>query len=451
VLSFIRWPKPALLVFALYMLFADTVAYLLGYGVARLDELFVPAAVLISAIRQRPWRDRLHLLREGAVAALVVLAVASSLANGVAAHVWLPGLVLLVKVIAFLYVAAWQDWTREDIVALGVPVVGVGLVVIGLGYVEAINPAGFRAVLGVSDVGSARGMLPAVKSIFYHPVLYGWLAAYLGLFLFAFYVVYRRWWLLAGALFFSAAVMLSARRRAIIGLLAALAGGFASHVLRDRRWRPLARGWLPVAAGMLVLFAVFWSGIGDLIEQTQREYVAPTPTDPGAPVDEVAGMTTARELLYQGAVTVAIDHFPLGAGLGRYGSWMSRVEYSPLYRELGFDSVWGLRPDFPLFITDTFWPQILGEIGVFGVAAYLVFIGVVGYQLWRATKVVDDRLLLAFCLGALMVFGHALVETLASSMFHSPTRVYLLFGALGIALAVLDAHTGRRNGGEIGG
>jgi O-antigen ligase len=116
---------------------------------------------------------------------------------------------------------------------------------------------------------------------------------------------------------------------------------------------------------------------------------------------------------------------------------MSRVEYSPLYYELGFEDEWGLRPDFPTFITDTFWPQILGEIGVLGLLAYLVFVAAIGLSLWRAARAFSDPLLACFCLGTLMVFGHALVETLASSMFHSPPRVYLLFGAVGMCLSLL--------------
>jgi hypothetical protein len=35
-----------------------------------------------------------------------------------------------------------------------------------------------------------------------------------------------------------------------------------------------------------------------------------------------------------------------------------------------------------------------------------------------------------------MVFVAGLVETLASSMFDSPPRIYLLFGAVGVALSV---------------
>ncbi|MGI8929544.1 MAG: hypothetical protein ACR2H0_08810, partial [Candidatus Limnocylindrales bacterium] len=127
------------------------------------------------------------------------------------------------------------------------------------------------------------------------------------------------------------------------------------------------------------------------------------------------------------------------AGLGRFGSPMSRVEFSPLYQQYGLDRIWGLTPEFPAYVTDTFWPHILGEIGVVGVLAYVVFLGALGWSVWKATRRVVSPYLHAFCLGAWMVFLHALVESLASSMYESPPRIYLAFGAIGIALALSRA------------
>jgi hypothetical protein len=58
-------------------------------------------------------------------------------------------------------------------------------------------------------------------------------------------------------------------------------------------------------------------------------------------------------------------------------------------------------------------------------------------QIWRAALAKDtDLLIRAFLLGAWMVFVQSLVETLASSMFDSPPRIYLLFGTVAVALAI---------------
>ena len=67
-------------------------------------------------------------------------------------------------------------------------------------------------------------------------------------------------------------------------------------------------------------------------------------------------------------------------------------------------------------------------------------------QVWRAALVRHtDLLIRAFLLGTWMVFVQSLVETLASSMFDSPPRIYLLFGVVGVALSLA-----RQRGAEPG-
>src|SRR4029450_13873781 len=145
---------------------------------------------------------------------------------------------------------------------------------------------------------------------------------------------------------------------------------------------------------------------------------------------------------YQTSVDIASTEFPFGVGLGRFGSPMSRLEFSPVYAQYGLDRIWGLTPAFRAYVTDTFWPHILGEIGVLGLGAYLVFLASLGVSLWRSTRRMSAPILLAFCLGAWMVYVNALAESLASSMYESPPRIYLVFGAIGIAL-VLSRNAGR--------
>jgi O-antigen ligase len=153
------------------------------------------------------------------------------------------------------------------------------------------------------------------------------------------------------------------------------------------------------------------------------------------------GGNTARVALYQTAVAIARDDFPLGVGLGRYGSGLSRDPYSPVYHEYGLDTVRGMSVEFSDFIADAFWARVLGETGVIGFAALILFCAALAVELWRATRQSHaEPLIVAFVLGAWMVFVQALAETVASSMFESPPRVYLLFGATGIALSLARIH-----------
>jgi hypothetical protein len=274
------------------------------------------------------------------------------------------------------------------------------------------------------------------------------------LFLFAYYLVYRKLWLLIAGLAFGAGAFLSGRRRAMIGLIVGLVAGALAQLRLGVARRTLVRLWLPIGAIALVLAVVFAPGIYALGRATLDDYGGPLPDllDPNLPTDPwdlayyIPG--NPRVLLYTTSAVIARDHFPLGAGLGRYGSPLSRDpdDFSPLYHQYGLDHIWGLTPHYPAYITDTYWPHILGEAGVFALIAYLVYIGALGLGVWRATRTLSDAFSHAFALGALMAFVHAAVEAMASSMYESSPRIYLLFGAFAIALAL--ARAARSNGAE---
>ena len=442
-ISYLRAPKPTLLAFALFVLFYDTLARWLVPSVRNIDEAVIPGLVLIGLWRTRPWqRGLIEPVRDGAMLVVVALAVVASLVNAVPANVWLISLLLMLKGILFLYVVTWHEWDDRDVRQASLTVLGIGVVVLVLGLVEALNAPAFRAFFNLPPTIDVRGQLPGVESIFLFHVLFAWFMAFVAMFLFSHYVVLRRWWMLGAALLFSAGTLLTGRRRAIAGLVVALLGGLVAQFRRGVSRRALIRLWLPVGAVALVLTIVFASGLRTLYDQTIREWLlAPPPPSPQVPgpdgIQYVNG--NPRLYLYETSVQIAAAEFPFGAGLGRFGSPMSRVEFSPLYQQYGLDRIWGLTPQFPAFVTDTFWPHILGEIGVFGLLAYVVFLAVLGWSVWKATRRVVSPYLHAFCLGAWMVFLHALVESLASSMYESPPRIYLAFGAIGIALALSRA------------
>lgn len=82
--------------------------------------------------------------------------------------------------------------------------------------------------------------------------------------------------------------------------------------------------------------------------------------------------TTARSVLYSTGLYIIIDFFPFGCGFGTFANHYSRVYYSPLYEKYNLDTVWGLSPDFPAFIADTYFP-ILGQFGVIGIILFIFF------------------------------------------------------------------------------
>src|SRR4051812_19020744 len=85
-LAYLRWPRPALITFALFLLTYDSFAHWLNGGVHSIDELVIPGLVVIAAWRERPWRKKIfEPWRDGAMLAVLVLAVISSLVNAVPA------------------------------------------------------------------------------------------------------------------------------------------------------------------------------------------------------------------------------------------------------------------------------------------------------------------------------------------------------------------------------
>lgn len=446
-------PIEALLVLALVVLFYDTLSRDIGGSVKQLDEVATALIVLVAFVRSVPRiRAWLWWPREIAVAMVFVAALGSTVAANVPLAVWVPELMLVGKPIAFLYAVIWTPVRRWEIAAAMRVVLGVGAVVMALGIIELVFPAAFQRVFEL-PIFPPRGPLPTVKAVFVHPALFGWFTAFVALFLFAMYVETRRRRWLALAFLFSLGPMLSARRKAIASIFIGVCAAFA-HALSFRPSRAdLARTWAPVGIGLAVIILAFIPLLGSLYSRTMDRYI-PTSSSVPVPRAPVAGdepddndpSPQARVALYEGAVKIALDKLPLGAGLGRYASWMSRVDYSPLYEEYGLSTIPGLRPTNSRYATDTFWPQILGEFGIIGLIGYVGFLASLGWMLWTAARQDDSALMRAFWLGTGMVFAQAITESFANAMFHSPPRVYLLFLAVGAVASMQWRRTSETSG-----
>ena len=82
----------------------------------------------------------------------------------------------------------------------------------------------------------------------------------------------------------------------------------------------------------------------------------------------------ARTALLETSFEIANDYFPLGTGFGTYGSYFSGINYSPIYEMYGINNIWGLSKNNPAFISDTFWPMIIGQFGYISTILYLICI-----------------------------------------------------------------------------
>jgi len=295
----------------------------------------------------------------------------------------------------------------------------VGIIILGLGLVDLVNPYWFRAVTGNEVNVGLRFGLPSTKSIFTHPGDFGWFMAVLTLYSFSYYMVFNRNIYLVFGLIFSLGSFLSMRRRNLAGIFTGLVIG----VWKQPRVEKVRAG--VILGAIIALFIVLsWSTIEMLYTDLMEGYVTSRHL-----------REEARNVLYVGGFQIALEKFPLGAGLGRFGSWMSAASYSPLYREYRMDEVYGLTPDDPSFATDTFWPAILGETGVLGLIFYIwICLRFLFFFNRRVTEEYPPYVK-AFLLGTFLVFIESLIESPASAVYTGGPAIYFIFGSLGLGYA----------------
>ena len=459
--AFALRPAVGIGAFLLLTLTALTIQHWLDIDLRYFDEISVVLMVLLSAALNR---SRIVRLRPGwkevALGVAVGAGVVSSLASGVPADIWLPGLFLLVKGVAFFYAVSWLRLDVADVDRVGAVMLVVAGVILGLGFAEVLNPNAIQQALGLPlqqeirfVIVDERGVtgISVAKSVFLHAALFGWFTAFVSLFLYARFLVLREWWALGAALILNVGTLLSARRRPVIGVLAALGGGAVWSWSQRTSWRAMLRTVAPVAVALLVLAVVTAPVLSGFYARTVEEYLgagnlgeilSPDP-DPVA----IAG-THPRMALYVGSIAIARDFFPLGAGLGRFGSYMSEVNYSPLYDRYGLVRVYGLGPQNPLAITDTFWPMVLGELGPIGLAGMAAFLGLLLHRLWTVASRTSSQALRALALGSLFVFVEGLVGSLTAATYVAPPIAYFIFAAAGAVWAVARSEAHSLGGGS---
>ena len=150
------------------------------------------------------------------------------------------------------------------------------------------------------------------------------------------------------------------------------------------------------------------------------------------------GSPAARTVLTVDSFDVAADHFPAGAGFGRFGSAIAATTYSPEYLKRGYQDVWGLgrTAEEGRFLTDTEWPAVIGETGFLGAIAFalgLVAIYRAGSRLWTSRRAPVVRWAGLLTIGWLIA---CLVQSIATVSFTGPPVYALFFGLVGVVAAL---------------
>ncbi|MFG5865663.1 hypothetical protein [Clostridium perfringens] len=121
----------------------------------------------------------------------------------------------------------------------------------------------------------------------------------------------------------------------------------------------------------------------------------------------------ARSALGIKSILIARDHFPIGSGFATFGTWNSALNYSPLYIIYGLSNIYGLTPTYYQYVSDTYWPAILGQFGVLGLGIVTYII----YKIFRNISYYDKK---NIYLAKLSILIYLLILSTAESSFMSP-------------------------------
>ena len=215
--------------------------------------------------------------------------------------------------------------------------------------------------------------------------------------------------------------LLAWRRKSILGVVAMLI--VATILQGGPKARGRSRALAIVALVGLMATTVLAPYLLGLWQYTVLEYGTNPYSNP-------------RAVLHYTSVLIAIDNFPLGSGLASFASHASRVYYSEIYYQYGLANIWGLSPQFPEFVTDAFWPMVLGEGGFAALLAYGLFFWLLTKHLWNAARrhdLVPEHRFLALS-GFFLLLG-SLSESTSSMIYDSTMQSALAMIPVGMCWA----------------
>lgn len=129
---------------------------------------------------------------------------------------------------------------------------------------------------------------------------------------------------------------------------------------------------------------------------------------------------SARYQLLVKSIEIARDHFPTGSGFGTFASFFSAVEYSPLYYMYHLTNVNGLIKGAADFVSDSFWPMILGQTGWIGCLAMVGALLCMFDRIQKLRNIQTSHYVAGLC-----VFSYLMIASMAESAFVHPTAIPL--------------------------
>jgi hypothetical protein len=430
-----RSARPLLVVFLLFIIFQDPLVVFVGgettpagVVVKRLDEVLILLLGSWCLLSSR----RVHAVLTHRPIALCLACCYAGLLLSTAFHPtgWVPAAIdfALFSKPFLIFLIGVSAAPEDSVIAAGrdrILIVMVSSVLFGLVFLMA--PQLQDAYVGFLQNRDERMGFLSAQGFFINPGTFSWFAAATFGLCYAAYLVYQRAPYLVAAVVTGGLTVLSWRRKSILAILGMI---LISMLLRSRRGARV-RALIMVLLIAMIGITVFAPYAIELWSATVREYGGPDP------------LVAARNALYYTSVLIARDHFPLGLGLASFGSHASKLYYSDAYQAYGLTNVWGLSPTTANFITDTYWPMVLGEGGVLSLVSFFGFFYVLFRTTWRVARAPVATPEFAYLVtSALLLFTGSVVESTASHAYGSSMNATLGLMPLGMLMGRLVDDSG---------
>ena len=421
-------PKLLVLLSLLTILFGETVQTITGVDeLTYLDEAAVLSCLVLLPISRLLSGNSLRWTPEtGWILGFLGLGVLSGIVLQVEWGVLGEGASLAVKGALMAWAIAQIDWTERDF-AFIVRAAGILLgLILACGLVNLLIPDQWSAVVESGGEVEFRYGLASLVGPFTHPSAFGQITALGAIAVVAYRATIAKSptsaVLLIGSLL---AVVASVRRRLVVGVAASIL--FVRLKVERATTALVALLVLPPA------LIVMWPLI--------------TTTAEGLYEDYFTGDPAARTVITIDSFGVAAEYFPLGAGFGRFGSYIAGNEYSPEYVARDYPLIYGLgnTPERGnQWLTDTQWPAIIGESGFIGAAFYVAALAVVYWRFRRAWR--DETAPWLRCLGLTGVGWTAmmLIDSVASPVFNAAPTFPLLWALAAVVRSGQGVNRSRR-------
>jgi len=125
---------------------------------------------------------------------------------------------------------------------------------------------------------------------------------------------------------------------------------------------------------------------------------------------------SARNVLSKTSVKISKTLFPLGSGFGSFASAISGSHYSTIYKEYGIDQIVGLVEGDAEYVSDSFWPMILGQTGILGL---LIYISIMSLMILQIKKKTNEKYLYV----AAVSFIYLFISSTSESAFVNPIAI----------------------------